>query len=476
MSLKLCILGAGPGGYTAAVRAAQRGAEVTLVEKEQPGGTCLNWGCIPSKVLITTAELYERLKRAASYGIAVGGEVQPDLAALQNRKAKVVGDQIEGLHKLFQHHRIRYLSGTGCITAPGILTVTEPDGQAANVAWDRLILATGTRPATLPGLAFDGTRIISSNDALSLKQLPSRILIVGGGVIGCEFAHIFSAFGVQVTVVEALDRLIPIPSVDADISKVLLREMKKRKVRCLIDRAVTGVEDAGGALRVAVGASPLLPAPPQAAKPETIEVDQVLVSVGRTPNTDGIGLEHTGVKTDARGWVEADEAMCTADPRIFAIGDLLGPARLMLAHAATAEGQVAASSALGEAWRLDYGAVPNAIFTAPEMASVGLSQVQALEAGIAAEAATGLFRTLGKAQVLGEIAGEAKVVWDAASGRIVGVHLIGPHATELIAEATLLVKQGLTLADLADTIHAHPTLAEIMLEVAYKGQGRALHA
>jgi len=325
-------------------------------------------------------------------------------------------------------------------------------------------------------MALDGERVISSNHALSLKEMPARLLIVGGGVIGCEFAHIFSALGVQVTIVEALDRLIPIPAVDADLSKVLLREMKKRKVRCLIGRAVTGVETVAGALKVQLGASPLLPAPARGVKPETLEVDQVLVSVGRTPNTDGIGLEHTGVKTDARGWVEADHGMRTADPRIFAIGDLLGPARLMLAHAATAEGQVAAANALGGDRRLDYRAVPNAIFTAPEMASVGLSQAQALESGMAVEAATALFRTLGKAQVLGEIAGEAKVVWESTAGRIVGVHLIGPHATELIAEATLIVKQRLTLSDLAETIHAHPTLAEIMQEVAFKGLGRALHA
>ena len=230
MTQRICVMGAGPGGYVAAVRAAQQGADVTLIEKENPGGTCLNWGCIPSKVLITTAELLERFHRAADFGITLQGDVAVNMADLMARKEKVIQDQIKGLHKLFDHHRIHYINGTGQILKTGVVEVPQPDGPAMAVAWDRLILATGSRPMDLPGLAVDGRRVLSSNDALALDRVPPSLLIVGGGVIGCEFAHIFSGLGAQVTVVEALDRLLPLPSVDTACSKVLQREMKKRRI------------------------------------------------------------------------------------------------------------------------------------------------------------------------------------------------------------------------------------------------------
>ncbi len=292
------------------------GAEVTLVERENPGGTCLNWGCIPSKVMITTAELLENMRRAEDFGIRLEGTVKPDMARLMARKDKVVQDQIKGLHKLFDHHRIRYLQGEGRITPDGPIEVRSADGSSETVSWDRLILATGTRPLVLPGLEFDGERILSSNEALSLARVPASVLIVGGGVIGCEFAHIFASLGAAVTVVEALDRLIPLPSVDADCAKVLLREMKKRKIKSLLNRTVTKVAQADDGLAVTIGPSPFLENPsPRDSRPVTLAVDTVLVSVGRCPNTDAIGLEHTAVVRDERGWTTVPCPMRFSPPR-----------------------------------------------------------------------------------------------------------------------------------------------------------------
>ena len=473
---RICVMGAGPGGYVAAVRAAQQGAKVTLIERENPGGTCLNWGCIPSKVLITTAELIARFHKAADFGIDLQGRIAVDMARLMTRKEKVISDQIKGLHTLFQHHRIRYIKGQGCLLKTGVMEVRQPDGAAEVVEWDRLILATGSRPMELPGMETDGRRILSSNDALVLDKVPASLLIVGGGVIGCEFAHIFNALGSTVTVVEALDRLLPLPSVDAACSKILQREMKKRRIRLMPHRAVQSISETQEGLRAVIGPSPFNKNPTIKEKEAVdVTVDTVLVAVGRTPNTDGIGLEQTHVELDERGWVKVDDHMQTADPSIFAVGDVLGPSRVMLAHAASAEGLVAADNALGADSRMDYRAVPGAIFTSPEVATVGLTEDQAVAAGHAARSDEMLFRSLGKAQVLGEIAGQAKIVSETHTGQVLGVHIIGPHATELIAEATLAVNKGLTVKDLMGTIHAHPTLAEIVGETAMKAAGRPLH-
>jgi dihydrolipoamide dehydrogenase len=309
-----------------------------------------------------------------------------------------------------------------------------------------------------------------------LDRVPPSLLIVGGGVIGCEFAHIFSSLGAQITVVEALDRLLPLPSVDAACSKVLQREMKKRRIRFMTHRTVQAISETQEGLRVVIGPSPFNETPTAKEKePVEISVDTVLMAVGRTPNTDGIGLEQTRVEVDERGWVKADDRMRTADPAVFAVGDVLGPGRIMLAHAAAAEAQVAADNALGADRRMDYRAVPGAIFTSPEVATVGLTEIQAEAGGHAVRSDEVLFRTLGKAQVIGELAGQAKIVSDSSTGRILGVHIIGPHATELIAEGTLAVNKGLTVKDLVGTIHAHPTLAEIMSETAMKAADRPLH-
>ena len=476
MSLKIAILGAGPGGYVAAVRAAQRGGEVTIVENDNLGGTCLNWGCIPSKILKSAADRLVDIKHAGSFGIKADPNPEVDMAALSARKEKVIQAQRKGIETLLEHHGIHHLKGRGRIKAAGVVTVAGADNRLQEVAYDRLIIATGSRPLDIPAFAFDGCRIISSNEALYLDEIPESIVIVGGGVIGCEFAGILSAFGSKVTVVEALDRLLPLPSVDADCSKVLAREMKKRKIGFHVNRIVESVDSGGRLLKVKMGPSPFAEnLKEKDKKPLEIEANQVLVCIGRAANTTDIGLENIGVAIDERGWIVADDNLKTNVDGVFAIGDVLGPAKIMLAHVASTEGMVAAENAMGGSRRMDYSAVPGAVFTAPEVGNVGLSEAQARETGAAVRADTVLFRTVGKAQVIGEIAGQAKIVSDADSGRILGVHIIGPHASDLIAEGTLAIQNGLTVRQLAETIHAHPTLAEIMMETGFKALDRGLH-
>jgi dihydrolipoamide dehydrogenase len=476
MSRKITILGAGPGGYVAAVRAAQLGAEVTIVENDRPGGTCLNWGCIPSKILKATADLMEQFHRAAEFGIAVNGEVRLDIAALNDRKKRIIDAQVKGIEALLKRHRVRLLKGTGRITGPGRAEVAAPDGGIETLSWDRLLVATGSRPSRLPDLPPDGERIVSSNEALFLDRIPKRAVIVGGGVIGCEFAFILTAFGTAVTVVEALDRALPIPSVDRSCSKLLQREMKKKKIRFLADRVVTGAAVDAERVRATIGPSPFgNGGGADSGSGEVIEADLVLVCVGRTPNTDAIGLETVDLSTDRRGWIPADETMDTGIGGIYAIGDVLGPEKVMLAHVASAEGIVAAENMMGQERKMRYGAVPSATFTMPEVANVGLSEDQAAAAGLSVRSDAVLVRNVGKAQVIGELAGEAKLVTETGSGKILGVHLTGPHATDLIAEATLAVQMGATAADLAHTIHAHPTLAEILMEAAHKALDQGIH-
>ena len=476
MAIRVTILGAGPGGYVAAVRAAQLGADVTVVEKEQVGGTCLNWGCIPSKIMKVTAELLEKFHQAEAFGIRSEGRALPDMEKLMIRKEKVVSAQIKGIEGLLAHHRIALVRGRARVDGPGRVSAVGEDGQVKAWEWDRLIIATGSQPFSVPAFPFDGQRILSSNHILGIETVPESILIVGGGVIGCEFACILSALGARVTVVEALDRMLPLPSVDAGCSKVLEREMKKRKIKFYVNRVVESIEQTEDDLKVTVGPSPFASHLKEKDKaPVTVSVEKALVCIGRSPNTKDIGLSTIGLETDAKGWIPVDDRLQTGVSGVYAIGDVLGPERVMLAHVASTEAMLAAENAMGGDRAMDYTAVPGAIFTMPEVACVGLTDAQARDRGIDARTDTVLFRSLGKAQVLGELAGQASIVSDAGSGRLLGVHIIGPHATDLLGEGALAVSSGLGVADIAGTIHAHPTLAEIMLEAALKAGGKALH-
>jgi dihydrolipoamide dehydrogenase len=476
MASRMVVIGAGPGGYVAAIRAAQLGAEVTLIERERVGGTCLNWGCIPSKVLRTTAELFDRVRRGRDYGLAPGGGISLDLRALMARKERVIENQARGIVDILKQYRIRYVQGSGTVTGPDRVAVRGHDGEAWEIPWEHLILALGSAPLHIAALPVDGKNVLSSNDALEVQTVPKSLLIVGGGVIGCEFAFIFSAFGSQVTILEAKSRLIPLPSVDEDCSKVLQREMAKRKISVLLESTVERVEDKGDGLQVSLGPSPFVESPSgKLRRPAFLEVEKVLLCIGRKPDTAGVGLERIGVKVDNNGWVIADEMMRTSASRVYAIGDVLGPSKVMLAHVASREGTVAAENAGGRATRMSYEAVPNVIFTMPEISNVGLTETQAKELGLEVRAASVLFRNIAKPHVIGEIGGMAKIVFEVGTGKILGVHLVGPCASDLIAEGTLAVKMGGTIQDLAGTIHAHPTLAEIMSEVSMKALGKPIH-
>lgn len=476
MSVHLTVIGAGPGGYVAAFRAAQMGARVTVIEQESVGGTCLNWGCIPSKIMLTTAELLDKFRRAGEFGIVSPGAAQVDMQQLDRRKEKIVQEQARAILNLFDHHKINYVRGRAEIDVSGRVLARSAEGSVVEVAWDRLILAPGTQPFEFPAFPFDGEFILSSNDVLCLKSIPESIIIVGGGVVGCEFAFILSVLGSQVTVVEALDRLLPLPSVDEDCSKVLHREMKKRKIRFLLKRTITSIDREGTTLRVTTLPSALAGGlTGEDRQSLTLEAEKVLVCVGRRPNTVGLGLEHLGIHLDQHGWVAADDRMATNRPNVYAIGDVLGPAKVMLAHVASAEGLVAAENAMGENRSMSYRVVPGAIFTFPEVADVGLTESQARVEGHNVRADRVLFRNLGKAQVIGEIAGEGKIISETGTGKLLGVHMIGPHATDLIAEAALALQMEATVTDLASTIHAHPTLAELMWEASFKALDRSMH-
>jgi len=357
-----------------------------------------------------------------------------------------------------------------------LILLNQKEGGTLEISWDKLILALGSRPLEIPALPFDGQGVISSNDVFSLTHVPSSMVIVGGGAIGCEFAFMFRAFGADVTVVEATSRILPLDSVDEEISKTVQREMKKRKIRFLVNRMVERAEAQKGTIQLTLKPSPGAPdTTKEDSGPRQLETDMVLVCVGRESAAAHSGLDRLRVKTDERGWILANERMETSVPGVYAVGDALGPSRPMLAHVATTEGSVAAENALGKGCSMNYEAVPGAIFTLPEVAHVGLTETQAGQQGYQVRADKALYRNLGKAQAMGEIAGEAKVVWDGDTGRILGVHLVGPHAADLIAEGTLALRTGCTVSDLAETIHAHPTLAEIMLEVSLRAAGRPLH-
>lgn len=478
MAEHIIIIGAGPGGYVAALRAAGLGARVTLIEKENLGGTCLNHGCIPSKIMKNSADLLISCLKAESMGIKIEGSVIPDIAVLMARKQKVLEGQRKGLAGLLEKAGVTVVMGRAKIVSQDIVEVIQEQEDPNTLAYDKLIIAAGTVPMNVPTFAFDHEKILSSNDLLALDYIPKSLTIVGGGVIGCEFAFIFSALGCQVTIVEAMDRVLPLPSVDVSCSKLLLREMKKRKIKVFTNTVVTRADHKNDGLDIALDVSPFTKAAGKL-KTKSIESDVMAVCIGRSSVAKALGLENIGLETDERGWISVDEYMQTRVDNVYAIGDVLGPDHVMLAHVAYHEGLVAAANACRQAdapkTKMSYDTVPGAIFTMPEIGTVGLTEAQAREQGMDIETAVVNFRSLGKAHAIDQIAGEAKMIVDNASGKVIGVHMSGPHATDLIAEAALAVSNGLTAADMAHTIHAHPTLAEIMGEAALKILGTPLH-
>ncbi len=480
MAEKIIIIGGGPGGYIAALRAAALGGEVTLIERENLGGTCLNSGCIPSKIMKNSADLFLKCLKADLLGIKIEGSITPDMTALMDRKEKILVSQRKGIASLLESRGVAVENGLGRILSKNVVEVSRADGQTMELSFDKLIIAVGTKPMNVPDFPFDHKKILSSDDILVLDRIPKSMTIVGGGVIGCEFAFIFSALGCEVTVVEAMSRVLPLPSVDEACSKLLLREMKKHKIKVFCDTIVTKSDSINNGVGITLAPSPFTDNPkPKKLKTDRIESEIMAVCIGRTPLSEGLGLENIDLKPRGPGWIPANEYMETSVENVYAIGDILGPGKIMLAHVASHEGLVAAENAMklktDQKSIMGYEVVPGAIFTMPEIGTVGLSEKEAIAKNYEVETASVNFRVLGKAQAIDEIAGEAKMVFEKKSGKVLGVHMIGPHATDLIAEATLAIEKGLTAKEIAHTIHAHPTLAEIMGEVASKAMGMPLH-
>ena len=466
-SKHIAILGAGPGGYVAAIRAAQLGARVTVVERQALGGVCLNWGCIPSKALLSVVELGDKLKKADDLGLMLPGPARYDLARMVARKNRVVATLVKGIATLFKAWNIEVVDGKGELLDARTLGVTGADGTQRTIQADALIIATGSSWPQLAQFPIDGKQIITSKQALDLEVIPKRMVILGAGVEGCECASLFSGVGMQVTVVELQPRVLPLE--DEEVSTMMERELKKRGVEVKTGTTIKTVDRTADALAVAV------------ADDTVVETDVLLISIGRGFHSHGIGLDHVGVALGKRGEVLVDEHMETNVPGVYAIGDVVGKA--MLAHVASAQGKVAVENILGHSVSINYDVIPAGIFTLPEVGRVGLTEKQARERAQAAgqnpdkAVRVGRFRyaALGKAQATGDITGLFKVIADSESGKILGAHIVGAHAADLIHEAALAMECGVTVAQMAKMIHAHPTLAEGLMEALEDVEGAAIH-
>ena len=459
--MDVAVLGGGPGGYVAALAAAQRGARVALVEKDRVGGTCLNVGCIPTKALTTSAELLLRARQARAFGLAIP-EIGLDLPALMAYKRTTVDGLVGGVEQLLAARRVALVRGEGRITKPDTVAVVEGNARTREIVARNVILAPGSIAADPPIEGRHLPGVMGSTEALEIGAVPRRLVIVGGGVIGLEFACIYEALGSQVTVLEMAPSLL-VGATDETIAKRLETLLRRRGMVVRLGATVERIEQAGASLRLhATGA----------AGDAIVEGDRVLLATGRWSNTGGMGIADIGVRMNGRA-IAVDDTMATSLPGVHAVGDAVGG--WMLAHKAMVEGRVAAENVTGGCRRADYRSVPNVVFTRPEVASVGWTETQARAAGADVKVAQFPFSANPRARILGEPDGLVRLICDAGSGRVLGVHLLGAHATDLIAEGALAVQLGATADDLAWTTHAHPTLPEAMLEAALNFRDAAIH-
>jgi len=460
----LVVIGGGPGGYVAAIRAAQLGLRTACIEKYPTlGGTCVNVGCIPSKALLDSSEHFERAKSGlAVHGVNVSG-VSLDLARMQARKLKVVAELTRGIDFLFGKHKVERALGTGRLVSAREVEV-KGDGGTRRLAAERLLIATGSKPVALPGIAYDDRRIIHSTQALSLEQVPGRMLVIGAGVIGLELGSVWRRLGSDVTVLEYMDRALP--GVDVGSAKLLQRSLERQGMKFRFGVSARSAEVVGDEVRVEVAAN-------AGGAPETLTADVLLVAVGRRPYTDGLGAAELGVKLDAKGRVIVDEHYQTNVPGVFAIGDVIaGP---MLAHKAEEEGIACVERMAGVAGHVNYDCIPNVVYTHPELASVGVSEEEARERGHEVRVGTFPFQANGRAKAMGEREGQVKLVADAATDRLLGAHIVGARASDLIAELVVAMELGASAEDVARSVHAHPTLPEAVKEAALGVAGRAIH-
>ncbi|RAU23937.1 dihydrolipoyl dehydrogenase [Paramagnetospirillum kuznetsovii] len=457
------IIGGGPGGYVAAIRAAQLGLKTACVEKRGAlGGTCLNVGCIPSKALLSASHHYHAAgHELAAFGVKVG-KVEIDLAGMMGHKDKVVSDNTKGIEFLFKKNKVTYIIGAGEITAPGQVKVTGKDAKTLTAK--HIVIATGSDVTPLPGVAIDEDVIVSSTGALALPKVPKHMVVIGGGVIGLELATVWGRLGTKITVVEFLDRILPFN--DGEVSKQMQRILGKQGMEFKLGTKVTKVEKKGKKATVTVE-------PAAGGKAEAIEADCVLVAIGRKPYTDGLGLDKVGVALDKRGFVQIDGHFQTNVKGVYAIGDVVGGA--MLAHKAEEEGVALAEILAGQHGHVNYDVIPAVVYTWPEVASVGKTEEQLKADGIAYKAGKFPFTANGRARSMNEVEGFVKILACPTTDKILGAHIVGPNAGDLLAEVVLAMEFGAASEDIARTCHSHPGLGEAVKEAALAVLGRPLH-
>lgn len=461
MNYDLIVIGSGPGGYVAAIRAAQLKMKVAVVEKAELGGICLNWGCIPTKSLLKSSQVYDYLKHASEYGISVTGEIKPDFAGMIARSRSVADGMSKGIQFLFKKNNIEHIKGHGRLSSPGSVEV-ENEGKKTTISAKNIILATGARSKELPNLKQDGKKIIGYREAMTLPGQPAKMVVVGSGAIGSEFANFYQSIGTEVTLVEFLPRIVP--NEDEEVSKQLERSFKKMKMKVMTDSSVESVDTSGEKCKVTIKTPSGL---------ETIETEVVLSAVGVETNISDIGLEKAGVKTE-KSKVVVDEFYCTSVPGIFAIGDIVhGPA---LAHVASAEGITCVEKMAGlDVEPLDYDNIPACTYTTPEIASCGLTEKAAREKGYEIKVGKFPFTASGKASAAGAKDGFVKLIFDAAYGELLGAHMIGYNVTELIAEIIVARKLETTAHEIIKAVHPHPTISEAIMEAAAAACGEVIH-
>ncbi len=457
------VIGAGPGGYVAAIRSAQLGMKTALVDRQWLGGVCLNVGCIPSKALLKNAEVAHTLReRGTEFGFSLEN-LQLDYGAAVRRSRQVSNRLTRGIASLMKKNDVTVVMGEARLTAKDQITVTGTDGTQTTLEADHIILATGSQPVSLPGIPVDGEKVLTYKEAILQEKLPASVIIIGAGAIGLEFSTIWNSYGSQVTLVEMLPRIAPLE--DEEVSAELTRTFTRRGIKCLAETRVLGVEKTASGVQVTVSGKD---------GEMKLEAEQALVAIGFRPNSANLGLEEIGVELSERGHIRVNDRMETSIPGIWAVGDLTG--KLLLAHVASAQGILCAEAIAGmETKPLDYTMIPRATYSQPQVASFGLSERQAVESGKSVKVGRFPFLANGKALGLSDYAGFAKIITDAESEEILGAHLVGPEVSELLPELTLAQQNGLHASAIAHNIHAHPTLSEVLMEAAEAIEGRAIH-
>jgi dihydrolipoamide dehydrogenase len=462
MKYDIAILGSGPGGYVAAIRASQLGKKVVVVEKSEIGGVCLNWGCIPTKALLKNAQVFNYSKHAAEYGVNIDGDVTPDLTAMVKRSRGVAEGMSKGVQYLFKKNKIDLVQGFGKIVPGKKIEVTENDGQKTMVEADHVIIATGAKARQLPSMPIDGKKIIGYRHAMTLEKLPESMVVVGSGAIGSEFAYFYNTLGVKVTLVEYFPNIIPLE--DEEASKQLARSFKKAKMKIMTDSTVESVDTSGDKCKVNIKT-----------KKGNVEVeaDIVLSAVGIETNLEGIGLEEVGIATE-KGKVVVDDFYSTNVEGYYAIGDIVkGPA---LAHTASHEGITCVEKIAGlDVEPVDYGNIPACTYTSPEVASVGMTEKQAVEAGYEVKVGKFPFTASGKASAAGKRDGFVKIVFDAKYGELLGCTMVGENVTEMISEVVVARKLETTGEEIIKSVHPHPTMSEAIMEAAADAYGECIH-